>query len=120
MTDTTVANAPAPKAAPKKPSAKSVAKQKAVGKKAVKALAKSLKTKPATKAKPAKAKQPSLVDKLIALLKTAKGATNEEAAKALGFKTPQSVRGTINGPVRKRETVKKRKDDKRGTVYFIK
>jgi hypothetical protein len=78
--------------------------------------------KPAPKkdAKPAAPKKESKVDQLIAVLKSPKGATNEEAAEKLGFKTAQSVRGTINGPVKKRHKVVSERDAERGTVYRIK
>lgn len=103
------------KAQPKaKAKAKAKAKSPTKAKAAVKAKAKA---KTAAKSAPRK---DSKVDKLIALLKSAKGATNEEAAKALDFKTAQSVRGTINGPVRKRHTVVAERDAERGTVYRIK
>jgi outer membrane biosynthesis protein TonB len=113
MTDTSNTTTPA---APKAPKAQK-------GKTKPKASAK-VKAKAKTKAKAKKAKagprEGSKVEALIALLKSAKGATNEEAAKALDFKTAQSVRGTINGPVRKHHKVVVERDEKRGNVYRIK
>jgi hypothetical protein len=111
-------------AAPKKPTPKAQPKTDA------KTKAKPEAKKP-VKVKPKKAEKPdtkkaavpnkgSLVDQLIELLKSPKGATNEEAAKKLGFKTAQSVRGTINGPVKKRHKVASERDAERGTVYRIK
>ena len=90
------------------PTAKAKAKAKAKPKAKAKAAAKSA------------PKKDSLVDKLIALMSSAKGCTNEEAFKTLGFKTAQSVRGTINGPVKKRHKVVVERDEKRGNVYRIK
>jgi hypothetical protein len=103
-----------------RPAPKAKAKPKAAAVKAKPKAKAKAKTKAKKVAKSSAPKKDSLVDKLIALMSSAKGCTNEEAFKALGFKTAQSVRGTINGPVKKRHKVVVEKDDKRGNVYRIK
>lgn len=131
MTATTKTAAAKPKAAakskiakPKTPS-KSAAPQVAPNAKAeTKPAAAAAATKPEVAKKPvpdtrpAKPLAPPVVE-LIALLKTKKGATNEEAAKAIkGFKSSRDVRAAIRDKVRKLHSVTKEHNGERGGVVF--
>ena len=111
-----------PKATPKS------AKPTAASKVAPQAAAQPVETKKPEVAKqtvpdtrPAKPLSPHVVE-LIALLKTKKGATNEEAAKAIkGFKSARDVRAAIRDKVRKLHSVAKEHDGaRRGVVFRIK
>jgi hypothetical protein len=139
-TKTATAESGTPKAAAKTKTAKTkaapkkIAAQRAVAAKAMKgekidakaggdAVTK-IATKPeATKkavpdTRPAKPLAPHVVE-LIALLKTKKGATNEEAAQAIkGFKTARDVRAAIRDKVRKLHSVTKEHDGERGAAVF--
>ena len=74
--------------------------------------------KPVPDMRPAKPLAPHVVE-LITLLKTKRGATNEEAAKAIkGFKSSRDVRAAIRDKVRKLYSVTKEHDGERGGVVF--
>lgn len=130
MTATTKTAAAKPKAAAKSKTAKPKAKSKSVApqvapnakaeaKPAAAAATKpEMAKKPVPDTRPAKPLAPHVVE-LIALLKTKKGATNEEAAKAIkGFKSSRDVRAAIRDKVRKLHSVTKEHDGERGGVVF--
>lgn len=129
MTATTKTATAKPKAAAKsktaKPKAQSknaapqVANAKAEAKPAAAAATKpEVAKKPVPDTRPAKPLAPHVVE-LITLLKTKKGATNEEAAKSIkGFKSSRDVRAAIRDKVRKLHSVIKEHDGERGGVVF--
>jgi hypothetical protein len=112
---------PAPKVTPelkaamvldqRKPAAKA---KKAKAKKPAKAKAKAKAAKPAQRADSKQAK-------FIAAMRTAKGMSIKEAAKAFGWQD-HTVRGAIAGAIKVRLKLKveAEQDEKRGTVYRIK
>lgn len=128
MTDTTNGAAPAPKANGKKPAA---AKKKTAAPKAAAKKTAAPKIAPKTPVKREPKPLDAKVVELIALLKTKKGATNEEAAKALKLKAKSDkphhqpsalVRAMIRDKVRKLHTVDASEHDaeRGGIVYTIK
>lgn len=77
-------------------------------------------TKATAKAKPGRVHSDSKQAQLIAMLKTAKGASIEEIVKAFGWQ-PHTVRGAIAGALKKKLglDVTSEKVDSRGRVYRI-
>src|ERR1700761_7210901 len=108
-----------PKAQPKTaPKAKPETKPAAAAAAAAAATKPDVAKKPVPDTRPAKPLAPHVVE-LIALLKTKKGATNEEAAKAIkGFKSARDVRAAIRDTARQLHSVTKEHDGERGCVVF--
>lgn len=111
-TDIETVKAAAQPAKPAKKAAK--AKRALVGGKPIGRKAKAKAAKPAQRADSKQAK-------FIAAMRTAKGMSITEAAKAFGWQQ-HTVRGAIAGAIKKRLGLKvdAEQDDKRGTVYRIK
>jgi Protein of unknown function (DUF3489) len=113
-------------ATPRKPKAKSKITQAAEASKAARKAAKAKKPAKGKRAAKAKSAAPaqradSKQAKFIAAMRTAKGMSIDEAAKAFDWQK-HTVRGAIAGAIKKRLGLKvdAEQDDKRGTVYRIK